>query len=304
MTEAALTFLFFLFVMASVGAVLLAFRWRTLARPIEIPEDPSSKDEGGLKDGLRQSMLFIAQLGPRPKKKSRNLREKLSAAGYRGELALWTFQGTQTAAAIAGAIICGWAGLLSRESLDTAALAAVCGAGFFFMLPDRILESRVSKRRDKIDEALPAALDLVVLGVEAGQPLDAAIADTSRQLRTLYPELSSEFQQSILELRAGRQKHDVLMDLGTRTESEELRKLTRILLDTERFGSSVGPTLRTHARFLRTRRRQTAQEAARKLGVKLVFPVFFLIMPSVFVVTLGPAVLQLITQLKPLIEGM
>jgi tight adherence protein C len=94
------------------------------------------------------------------------------------------------------------------------------------------------------------------------------------------------------------------MDLGTRTESEELRKLTRILLDTERFGSSLGPTLRTHARYLRTRRRQTAQEAARKLGVKLVFPVFFLIMPSVFVVTLGPAVLQLVHQLKPMIDSM
>lgn len=304
MTEATLTICFFFFVMASVGAVLLAFRWRTLARPIEIPTDPAAKGEGGLKDGLRQSMVFIAQLGPQPKKKARSLREKLSAAGYRGEFALWTFQGTQTATAVFGAILCGWAGLLSRESLDTAVLAAVCGAGFFFMLPDRILESLVSKRRDKIDEALPAALDLIVLGVEAGQPLDAAIADTSRQLRGLYPELSSEFQQSMLELRAGRAKQDVLMELGTRTESDELRRLTRILLDTERFGSSLGPTLRTHARYLRTRRRQTAQEAARKLGVKLVFPVFFLIMPSVFVVTLGPAVLQLVQQLKPMIDGM
>ena len=304
MTEATLTVCFFLFVMASVGAVLLAFRWRTLARPIEIPDDPAAKGEGGLKDGLRQSMMFIAQLGPQPKKKARNMREKLSAAGYRGELALWTFQGTQTASAIFGAIVCGWAGLLSRESLDTAVLAAVCGAGFFFMMPDRILESLVAKRRDRIDEALPPALDLMVLGIEAGQPLDAAISDTSRQLKGLFPELSSEFQQSMLELRAGRAKHDVLMDLGTRTESEELRKLTRILMDTERFGSSLGPTLRTHARYLRTRRRQTAQEAARKLGVKLVFPVFFLIMPSVFVVTLGPAVLQLVHQLKPMIDNM
>lgn len=304
MTETALTVCFFIFVMASVGAALLAFRWRTLARPIELPEGPPAKGEGGLKDSLRQSMLFIAQLGPQQKKKSRSLREKLSAAGYRGELALWTFQGTQTASAIVGAVVCGWAGLLSRESLETAALAAVCGAGFFFMLPDRILESLVSKRRERIDEALPATLDLMVLGVEAGQPLDAAITDASRQLRGLFPELSSEFQQSMLELRAGRAKHDVLMDLGMRTESEELRRLTRILLDTERFGSSLGPTLRTHARFLRTRRRQTAQEAARKLGVKLVFPVFFLIMPSIFVVTLGPAVLQLVQQLKPLIEGM
>jgi tight adherence protein C len=304
MTEAALTFCFFLFVMAVVGAALLAFRWRTRARPIEMPEEPVQDGEGGLKSGLRQSMLYIAQLGPQQNRKTRSLREKLAAAGYRGEVALRIFQGAQTASALSGAIICGWAGLLARESLETAVLTAVCGAGFFFMMPDRILESRVAKRKDRIDEALPASLDLIVLGVEAGQPLDAAMADTSRQLRSLYPELSSEFQQAMLELRGGRARTEVLHDLGSRTESEELRRFTRVLLDTERFGSSLAPTLRTHARYLRTRRRQTAQEAARKLGVKLVFPVFFLIMPSVFVVTLGPAMIQLVQNLKPMIDSM
>ncbi|HNY40823.1 MAG TPA: type II secretion system F family protein, partial [Bryobacteraceae bacterium] len=206
--------------------------------------------------------------------------------------------------ALAGALVCGWAGLLVRENLVAALLTAVCGAGFCFMLPDRVLESMVSRRRQRIDEALPAALDLLVLGIEAGQPLDAAMADTSRQLRTLFPELSGEFQQAMLEFRAGRTKADVLHDLGTRTESEELRRLTRVMLDAERFGSSLAPALRTHSRYVRTRRRQAAQEAARKLGVKLVFPVFFLIMPSVFVVTLGPAMIQMVQQLKPMIDGM
>lgn len=305
MTEAALTLSFFLFVMAAVGAALLAFRWFTLARPIELPTEVAAQDErGGLRSGLRQSMLYIAQLTPQKTKQSRSLREKLAAAGYRGEVALRVYQGSQTASALAGALICGWAGLLVRESLDTALLAAVCGAGFCFMLPDRILEGMVSRRKQRIDEALPAAVDLIVLGVEAGQPLDAAMADTSRQLRTLYPELSSEFQQAMLEFRAGRAKSDVLHDLGSRTESEELRRLTRVMIDSERFGSSLAPTLRTHARYVRTRRRQAAQEAARKLGVKLIFPVFFLIMPAVFVVTLGPAIIQMVQQLKPMIDGL
>jgi tight adherence protein C len=304
MTEATLTFCFFIFVMAAIGAALLAFRWRTLRRPIVLPEDPSLHGGGRIKDGFRQSMLFISQLGPQQKKKSRNLREKLAAAGYRGEIVLMVFQGGQTAAAIGGAIICGWIGLLSRESLDVAILTAICGAGFCYMLPDRILEMLGSQRRDRIDEALPPALDLIVLGIEAGQPLDAAMADTARQLRGLFPELCGEFQQAQLELRAGRARGEILHDLGARTESEELRRFTRVLLDAERFGANLGPALRNHSRHLRTRRRQTAQESARKLGVKLVFPVFFLIMPSVFVVTLGPAMIQLIEQLKPMIEGM
>jgi len=304
MTEATLTICFFFFVMAAVGAALLAFRWRTLARPIELPEEPAAPGERGLKSGLRQSMLYLAQLGPQQENKSRSLREKLAAAGYRGDVALRIFQGTQTASAVAGGIVFGWMGLLVRESLETGLLTAICGAGFCFMMPDRILESMVSRRRHRIDEALPAAIDLMVLGIEAGQPLDAAMTDTARQLRTLYPEMSSEFQQAILEFRAGRAKADVLHDLGARTESDELRRLTRVMIDAERFGSSLAPTLRTHSRYARTRRRQIAQEAARKLGVKLVFPVFFLIMPAVFVVTLGPAVIQMVQQLGPMIEGM
>lgn len=305
MTEAVLTLCFFLFVMAAVGAALLAFRWLTLARPIELPAETANETEGGgLKSSLRQSMLYIAQLTPQKARQARSLREKLAAAGFRGDIALRIFQGSQSASALTGALICGWAGLLIRESLDTALLAAVCGAGFCFMLPDRVLEAMVSRRKQRIDEALPAALDLMVLSVEAGQPLDAAMADTSRQLRSLYPELSSEFQQAMLEFRAGRAKGDVLHDLGSRTESEEMRRLTRVMVDSERFGSSLAPTLRTHARYVRTRRRQTAQEAARKLGVKLIFPVFFLIMPAVFVVTLGPAIIQMVQQLKPMIDGM
>lgn len=305
MTEAALTLCFFLFVMAAVGAALLAFRWFTLARPIEIPTETAIQAEGGgLKSGLRQSMLYIAQLTPQKDKQIRSLREKLAAAGYRGDVSLRIFQGAQTASALTGAIVCGWVGLLVRESLETALVAAVCGAGFCFMVPDRILEGIVSRRKQRIDEALPAALDLMVLGVEAGQPLDAAMADTSRQLRSLYPELSGEFQQAMLEFRAGRAKGDVLHDLGSRTESDELRRFTRVMIDSERFGSSLAPTLRTHARYVRTRRRQAAQEAARKLGVKLIFPVFFLIMPAVFVVTLGPAIIQMVQQLKPMIDGM
>jgi len=110
-------------------------------------------------------------------------------------------------------------------------------------------------------------------------------------LRRVFPDLAAEFWQVQLEMRAGRPRAEALADLGRRSGSEELRKLAAVLLDSDRFGASLAPALRTHGRYLRTRQRQTAQEAARKLTVKLIFPVFFLIMPAVFVVTLGPAAL-------------
>jgi len=102
-----------------------------------------------------------------------------------------------------------------------------------------------------------------------------------------------------VELRAGRSRTEVLYNLGQRTRSQEIKKLSTVLIDSDRFGTSLGPALRTHARYLRTRRRYESQEAARKLSVKLIFPVFFLIMPSVFIITVGPAVLTFYEAIAP-----
>jgi tight adherence protein C len=133
----------------------------------------------------------------------------------------------------------------------------------------------------------------MVLALEAGQTIDQAMNDTAVSLRTVYPDLSSEFLFCNLELQAGTGRTEALRRLAGRCGEEEVKKVAAILIDGERFGTSLGPALRTHARFLRTRMRQSAQERARKLSVKLVLPVFFLIFPTVMVVTLGPAYLQL-----------
>jgi tight adherence protein C len=295
MDELILTFLFFLFVMASVGAVLLLFRWRVAAQPLSQPEEAH-----GLGPLLR-SMFFLGEIAPAPKRQIRSLREQLVAAGYRAPIAINLFHGTKTAVALSGAIIIGWTSLLLREDLSLAAMAAICAGGFGFLLPDRVLEHRIRQRAERIDSALPSALDLMLLSVEAGQSLDSALIETSRELRDLYPEISSELLQVQLELRAGRSRAEVLYQLGQRTDSAELKKLALMLVDADRFGSSLGPALRTHARYIRTQRRLSAQEAARKLGIKLIFPVFFLVMPSVFLVTLGPALLLLSDALRPLL---
>ena len=126
--------------------------------------------------------------------------------------------------------------------------------------------------------------------------------DTSLELRQSHPDLSEELAQVNLELRAGKSRADALHQLGARSRDPELKKLAGLLIDSDRFGTTLGPALRIHAKYLRTRMRQQAQEAARKVSVKLIFPVFFLIFPSVLLVTLGPAVLHMTKQFAEMIK--
>ena len=303
MTETLLGLCFFLFVMATVGAILLIFRWRAAARLEQGLKQGdvafTSGKANGAWAGLLQSMFVIGELAPGPKVRRDPVRVRLISAGYRSPAAPVIFEGIRVATLVVLALILGWVGLLYQESPLIAIVLAVCGAGFGYLLPDRVLDSHVNRRALHVERALPNALDLMVLSVEAGQSLDSALTDTSRELRNLYPELSNEFAQVQMELRAGRSRTEVLYSMGQRTGSKELRKLATVLIDSDRFGTSLGPALRTHARYLRTRRRHSAQESARKLSVKLIFPVFFLIMPAIFVITLGPALLTFYEALGP-----
>jgi tight adherence protein C len=217
----------------------------------------------------------------------------LVAAGYRFPSAVSIYNGVRYASALLfGAIGLLVAALNSGEAF-AAIVALACGAGFGFVLPEFSLKRMVAERRKRIRQAIPSAIDLLVLSIESGQSLAQSIVDASSELRLAHPDLSSEFAQVHLELRAGKSRADALRALGMRNGDPELRKLSGLLVDSERFGTSLGPALRTHAKYLRIRMRQSAQERARKVTVKLIFPVFFLIFPSVLLVTLGPAVLHM-----------
>jgi tight adherence protein C len=230
------------------------------------------------------------------------IRKRLQAAGYRSPSAVATYNGIVYSSAAFLAIVVGAAVLISQQSLSAALLPAICAAGFGYLLPKRFLESQISNRRRRLVEGLPVALDLLVLSVEAGQALDQSIYDSSREIRAAYPDLADEFLAVSLALRASASREQVFRDFGNRSSELEFKKLANLLIDSDRFGSSLGPTLRTHARYLRIRRRQYAQERARKIGVKLVFPIFFLIFPSVLLVTLGPAAIAISTALKPMLD--
>jgi tight adherence protein C len=265
------------------------------AIPNVILDAPAEPGEAAGLDLLHLLGRSLAERRPDPK-----LESDLAAAGYRHPRRRTYFHGLQIIAGLVSAVIFAvlWRrlGYAGTETLLGALMGAMLG-GFAIR---QLVRGAAARRRLRIRAALPSALDLLVLGLEAGQPLDLALTDTSRELRRVHQDLSYELSLVPLELRAGNPRADVLTNLARRIGDSELTRLVNVMVDSDRYGTGMGPALRNHARYLRTRRRQSAQEQARKVSVKLVFPVFFLIFPSVLLVTLGPAIISLFTQLIPM----
>src|ERR1700676_335202 len=294
---------FFLFVMTAVVALGYLYFRRTAERSVEIPaglpRDPPLPASRAMFVNVFRS---IGETFPAAKNEKNPYRIALASAGYRWPSALPVFFGNKCASAFF------FSGLLTTATLfmqgDGAStwLPMLCGAGLGFMVPDRVLNSRVKARAYRLRSAIPPALDLIVLGLEAGQSLDQSLADSSRSLKRTHPDFSAELAQLYLELKTGSSRPTAFRAFGKRGKDPELRKLSNLLIDSDRFGTTLAPALRSHSHYLRTRFRQQAQETARKVGVKLIFPVFFLIFPSVLLVTLGPACIMMYKQLASLLE--
>lgn len=230
-------------------------------------------------------------------------RRYLIAAGIRSEVAPKIYYGLKVVLCAAFLI----AALLLRDSLTENAvlrvvlLVAAGLAGFF--APNMVLDHLVSRRQEKLRLSLPDALDLMIVCMEAGLGLDQAIVSTSRELELTHPEISQELKLVNLEMRAGKRRMDALKNLADRTGEPEIRKLVATLIQADRFGTSIADSLRTHSDYLRVRRRQQAEERAAKVGVKLVFPIFFFILPAMLVVAAGPGLLQLFKNLFPMMKS-
>jgi tight adherence protein C len=173
-------------------------------------------------------------------------------------------------------------------------LAVAFGAIIGYFVPGLILEYYTTKRQRTLSNGLPDALDLLVVCMEAGSGLDQALMKTSEEIGLAYPDLGEELRTVITEIRAGKTRLEALKALAQRTKVEDIRSLVAMLAQTDRFGTSVGQALRTHAETSRTKRRQRAEESAQKIGVKLVFPLVLFFFPALYVVVLGPAVIQFI----------
>ncbi|MCG5538640.1 type II secretion system F family protein [Halorhodospira sp. 9622] len=223
------------------------------------------------------------------------LYRRLVQAGYRGPRALPIYLGAKVLLAaglpVAGALaVAAWAswGALFQP-LTALGLVGVAAAGFY--LPAFFLQRRIEQRRSAFEEGFPDAMDMLVVCVEAGLGLDAAIQRVGEEMMHAHPVLATELRVMSLELRAGKTREAALRGLAERTGIDPVKSLTTLLIQAERFGTSVSAALREHASGMRHARIQRARERAAKLPVKMIFPILLFIFPALFLVVLGPAVI-------------
>ena len=233
-----------------------------------------------------------------------NLRSELVRAGFRSESAAPVFFGLRIVAVVLMLILCILVepNLSENQMLKVAFMVSGCAAGW--VLPRFFLTRQVKKRQEVLRLALPDALDMLVVSVEAGLGLDQAIQHVAKEINISHPQLSEELQLVTLEMRAGKRRSEAMRNFADRTGEAEIRKLVAILIQNDRFGTSMGESLRNHSDFMRSRRKQDAEERAGKVGVKLVFPIFFFILPSMVVVAAGPGLLQIFKDLFPMMQSM
>jgi tight adherence protein C len=245
-----------------------------------------------------QVRVFFKRIGERLPKSPKDLSKiqlRLVQAGYRGGEALPVFLGIRIGCALAVFALC-MTPLVGKPSLAMALPAA----GFGYIIPGMILARKAKKRQHRIRLSLADALDLLVVSVEAGLGLDQALARVGQELATAHPDLSSELRLVNLELLAGTGRAEALRNLADRTGVDDLSSLVAMLVQTDKFGTSVANSLRVFADTLRTKRRQRAEEAAAKTGVKMVFPLVVCIFPAIWIVTIGPAAIRFIQVLGPM----
>ncbi len=234
---------------------------------------------------------------PRSPAEMGKLRLRLVQAGFRSDEALPLFFGIRLAVAL-GAFALIALPIVIRPNIPLA--LGACGLGW--VLPGIVLARLAKRRQHRIRLALPDALDLMVVSVEAGLGLDQAMQRVSDEIEFAHPELSQDLRLVNLELRAGKARVDALRNLAERSGVDDVQSLVSMLIQTDRFGTSIAKSLRVHSETLRTKRRQRAEEAAAKTGVKMVFPLVFCIFPAIFVVTIGPAAIKMVLVLFPTIN--
>ncbi|HEY2017697.1 MAG TPA: type II secretion system F family protein [Bryobacteraceae bacterium] len=252
-------------------------------------------------------VTFLQQLGskvPSSEAEVANLRALLIRSGFRSDHAMPVFYGVRIVSTLGMLALC----LLMSPRMPPNPmfniLVLLFGCALGWVLPKMFLEKKAKKRQETLRLALPDALDLLVVSVEAGLGLDMAMQHVARELAVSHPQLSEELSLMTLEMRAGKRRSDALRNLAQRTGEPEVAKLVAILIQSDRFGTSMGESLRTHSDYLRTRRRQEAEERAGKVGVKLVFPIFFFILPSMIIVAAGPGLLQVFKYLFPMMKNL
>jgi tight adherence protein C len=226
-----------------------------------------------------------------PKEMSR-LRQRLLTAGFKGYAPAILYAVSE----LILPIVVGFSVLLAfgfRAGGLFGYFMAFTAAFLAYSIPGFVVGYYASQRKKEIRNGLPDALDLMIVCIEAGSGLDQAIVKTSEELALSYPALAEELTLVTTEIRAGKPRLEAFRNLAARTKVDDVRSLVAMLVQTDRFGTSISAALRQHAETCRTKRRQRAEERAAKLGVKLAFPLVFCLFPAFYVVTLAPAAIKI-----------
>ncbi|HEX5423556.1 MAG TPA: type II secretion system F family protein [Candidatus Acidoferrales bacterium] len=300
-----ITAITFLGSLAVITALLLAFmpgeigigaRLSRLLNSAPVAEETTFAEKQRHK--ARDTLAAFGQMMPGGATTGSGNELVLLRAGYRSPNAVLALRGARILVPAALAILVYATGVYRSNPFLMFGLALIIG----YMLPEGWLLWRVHARQHRLRLSLPDGLDLLVICVEAGLGLDQSFIRVSEELRIAHPELSEELHLVNLEMRVGKTRLEALRELARRTGLEDIKSLVAMLIQTERFGTSVAQSLRIHSDDLRTKRRQRAEEMAAKTTVKMVPALVFFIFPALMVVILGPALIALMKQFSPVLQ--
>ena len=266
---------------------------------LEELRDPTSrgkkkKSKNGLVRALESAAPALAKtLGEKSDVEHSELAVRLANAGFNQANAGQMYLAIKVAMLGVGALSGGGYGMLVYGASMSGLMSLGIAAGVGFFVPELALKIMSSSRKQKIFLSLPDVLDLLVVCVEAGLGLDAGLRRISEELEDVHPELCSEIALCNLQVQMGRPRRDVLHDFGLRTGVDDVKALAAILIQAERFGSSVALALRVQSEAMRVKRRQMAEEKAQKTAVQMLFPMVLFIFHGIFVVLVGPAAIQM-----------
>ncbi len=281
-----------------------AFSIRTLNLKKRVDTNPEGAKAGKVDwrkyvESCEQVFRSLGETLPRSPEDMTRQQKQLAKAGIRRKDGTVLLYGAQVGMVLTLLISFGLTGYLQHNLFLYVVLSIFLGA----LLPDAWLKWRIRRRQLRIQRALPDAVDLLVVCVEAGVGLDQALLRIGQENRRTYPELSDELGRLNIEVNAGQTRVQAFRNLAERTGVADLKSLVAVLIQTDRFGTSVAQALRVFSDTLRTKRRQYAEEQAAKMAVKMIPPLVLFVFPSIFVVVAGPAVIRISQDLLPMLSG-
>jgi tight adherence protein C len=263
----------------------------------EVEAEDRAEKESQAAEMAKKAAKEINRLAPISASEAKKLEQKLMHAGYRSANATMIYYAIKMVSLVAFPLLVLLGIFAVGKPIGDSLLYLGGGLLMGFLLPDKILSFMVNSRQDRLRRGLADSLDLLVVSVEAGLGLNAALVRVSEEMKVVHPDIADEFGLVNIEIRMGRQREEALRNLAERSGVEDLRSLCAMLIQTDRFGTSIARAIRVYADALRTKRRQRAEQAAQRAAVKMLFPLAVFLFPTLFIVLLGPAGLQMVENL-------